>query len=91
MTFDTAGNLYVSDSFQGAVFRIANADACAPCVPSLVVRDPLLATAGFPPFGANGLAFNGDESALFVANTGDDRVLKARHDDACRSACSPRA
>ena len=39
-------------------------------------HDPLLATAGFPPFGANGLVFNGDESALFIANTGDDRVLK---------------
>ncbi len=33
-------------------------------------------TPGFPPFGANGLAFNKDETALFVANTGDDRVLK---------------
>jgi sugar lactone lactonase YvrE len=39
-------------------------------------HDPLLATPGFPPFGANGLAFNKDESALFIANTGDDRVLK---------------
>ena len=76
MTFDAAGNLYVSDSFQGAIFRIANADACSPCIASLVAHDPLLATAGFPPFGANGLAFNGDESALFIANTGDDRVLK---------------
>lgn len=76
MTFDAAGNLYVSDSFQGAIFRIANADACAPCIPALVKHDPLLATAGFPPFGANGLAFSGDDSALFIANTGDDRVLK---------------
>ena len=76
MTFDAAGNLYVSDSFQGAIFRIANADTCSPCIASLVAHDPLLATAGFPPFGANGLAFNGDESALFIANTGDDRVLK---------------
>src|SRR5204863_9915258 len=39
-------------------------------------HDPLLATPGFPPFGANGLAFNKDESALFIANTGDDRVLR---------------
>ena len=76
MTFDAAGNLYVSDSFQGAIFRIANADACSPCIASLVVHHPLLATAGFPPFGANGLAFSGDGNALFIANTGDDRVLK---------------
>src|ERR1700674_4316867 len=31
---------------------------------------------GFPPFGANGLALNADETALFIANTGDNRVLK---------------
>jgi DNA-binding beta-propeller fold protein YncE len=77
LTFDKAGNLYVSDSFQGAIFRIAKPDACAPsCVAQMWVQDPLLATAGFPPFGANGLVFNADESALFIANTGDDRVLK---------------
>lgn len=77
LTFDKAGNLYVSDSFQGAIFRIANPNACAPsCVAQIWAHDPLLATAGFPPFGANGLAFNADESALFIANTGDDRILK---------------
>jgi sugar lactone lactonase YvrE len=77
MAFDSAGHLYVSDSFQGAVFRIDNAATCAtPCPVTLVAQDPLLATAGFPPFGANGLALNDDESALYVANTGDDRVLR---------------
>jgi hypothetical protein len=30
----------------------------------------------FPPFGANGLAFNAAGTALFIANTGDDRILK---------------
>src|SRR6266545_8001625 len=30
MVFDHAGNLYVSDSFQGAIFRIDNAKTCAP-------------------------------------------------------------
>lgn len=77
LTFDRAGNLYVSDSFQGAIFRIDNPAACAPaCAATTVAHDPLLATAGFPPFGANGIAFNREESALFIANTGDDRVLK---------------
>lgn len=75
--FDRHGNLYVSDSFQGAIFRIDNPAACAPACPvTTVIHDPLLATTGFPPFGANGLAFNGDGTALFIANTGDDRVLK---------------
>ncbi len=77
LAFDRAGNLYVSDSFQGAIFRIENPASCAPgCAVTTVAHDPLLATAGFPPFGANGIALNRDESALFIANTGDDRVLK---------------
>jgi sugar lactone lactonase YvrE len=78
MVFDSNGTLYISDSFQGAVFKIANVAGCnvATCVVDTLSHDGLLATVGFPPFGANGLAFNADESVLFVANTGDDRVLK---------------
>jgi DNA-binding beta-propeller fold protein YncE len=77
MVFDAAGNLYVSDSFQGAIFRIDNARNCAPpCAVTTVSHDPLLATAGFPPFGANGLALNKDQTVLFIANTGDHRVLQ---------------
>ncbi len=76
MTFDSNGSLFVSDSFQGAVFKVADvADCSKTCPVETFSHDPLLATAGFPPFGANGLAFNSDESALFIANTGDDRVL----------------
>lgn len=75
MVFDRSGNLYVSDSFQGAIYRIDHAQNC-PCSRAVVAHDPLLATAGFPPFGANGLALGSDEQTLYVANTGDDRVLK---------------
>jgi DNA-binding beta-propeller fold protein YncE len=42
---------------------------------NVVKHDGLLATANFPPFGANGLALSADGNKLFVANTGDDRVL----------------
>lgn len=76
LVFDRARNLYVSDSFQGAIYRIENATRCAPCVPLVISRDPLLATAGALPFGANGLAFNADETALFVNNAGDGRLLR---------------
>src|SRR5262245_38313658 len=77
MEFDASGNLYVSDSFQGAIFRINSATTCAtPCPVVTVKHHELLATAGFPPFGANGLALNGAGTQLFIANTGDDRVLK---------------
>lgn len=71
------GDLFISDSFQGAIFKIENVATCpTPCPVATVIHDGLLATAGFPPFGANGLALNYSESKLFIANTGDDRVLK---------------
>jgi len=76
ITFDAAGDLYVSDSFGGNVFKI---DLPSGSV-SIFVNDELLKPAppphGFPPFGANGLAFSSDGATLFVANTADDRILK---------------
>jgi len=74
MVFDRAGNLYVSDSWQGAIFLVPPG-CSSPCIATTFKQDPLLATAGFPPFGANGLAFNADQSVMYIANTGDDRVL----------------
>jgi DNA-binding beta-propeller fold protein YncE len=77
LAFDQAGNIYVSDSFQGAIFKIpAGAPCVLPACPQVVSHDPLLATPGFPPFGANGLALNANESVLYIANTGDHRVLR---------------
>ena len=75
LTFDEAGNLYFSDSFQGAIFRIDDVASCSDCAPITVIQDGLLATTGFPPFGANGLALDKNETTLFIANTGDDRIL----------------
>jgi len=73
----TGGDLFVSDSFQGAIFKIASVHSCpGGCPVTTVKHDGLLATAGFPPFGANGLAVNGDDTMLYVANTGDDRILR---------------
>lgn len=72
IAFDHAGNVYISDSFQGVIWRTGpNGGAITPWVTS-----PLLATAGVPGFGANGLAFNNEETALFVANTGDDTIVR---------------
>lgn len=75
LVFDS-GDLLVSDSFQGEIFRIP-AGGCSgggsACVTS-VAKDAALATTGFPPFGANGLALRG--GALYVANTGNDTVLR---------------
>ena len=77
LTFDHHGNLYISDSFQGAIFRINNAPNARRLATVITVKhDGLLATAGFPPFGANGLALNRDGNQLYIANTGDDRILQ---------------
>ena len=78
LVFDRAGTLYVSDSFQGAIYRIADATTCRPCRVEVLARHPLLATTGALPFGANGLAFNADESILYINNAGDGRVLRWR-------------
>jgi sugar lactone lactonase YvrE len=72
LTFDRAGNVYVSDSFQGIIWRAGPTGGQA----TVWVDSDLLRTTGVPPFGANGLRFNKNHTALFVANTGDDRVIK---------------
>lgn len=75
--FDSQGDLYVSDSFQGAVFHLPEVASCSqPCHLETLVHDPLLSTSGFPSFGANGLALDEEEQHLYIANTGDDRILK---------------
>lgn len=77
MAFRSDGSLFVSDSFQGAIFQIEDVDACpGNCTVTTFGHDAQLATAGFPPFGANGIAFSPDEKSLFIANTGDDRILR---------------
>src|ERR1019366_3339952 len=72
LTFDSAGNVYVSDSFNGIVWKTGSGGG----VGTIWVQDPLLTTTGTPPFGANGLAFNRAGNALFVANTGNDTIVK---------------
>jgi len=72
LTFDSVGNVYVSDSFQGIVWRVGPNGGLA----TKWVDSPLLRTTGVPPFGANGLRFNNEATAMFVANTGDRTVIK---------------
>lgn len=76
IAFDGAGDLYVSDSFGGKIYKI---DFPAGTVAPFVAHESLKPAPpphGFPPFGANGLAFSSDGATLFVANTADDRILK---------------
>jgi len=72
LTFDSSGNVYVSDSFQGIIWKTGASGGPA----TAWVTDPLLLPNGIPPFGANGLALNSDGTILYIANTGDNRVLQ---------------
>jgi DNA-binding beta-propeller fold protein YncE len=72
LTFDGDGNVYVSDSFQATIWRTGPGGGA----PVAWATSPLLGTTGVPPFGANGLAFNKARTSLFVANTGNDTVVR---------------
>lgn len=78
---DRHGDLYVSDSFAGAIWKI-DPDGGGK---TLWFQDVKLTTKGMPAFGANGVAFDRNESFLYVANTGDSAILRiavARDGDA---------
>src|SRR2546426_3331107 len=74
ITFDAAGSLYVSDSFGGKVSKIVLPAGAVSTFLSHEMLKP--GSHGFPPFGANGLAFNAARTHLLIANTADDRILK---------------
>ncbi len=73
LTFDKDGNVYVSDSFQGIIWKC---DAVCGHAGTAWVTNSLLSTSGVPPFGANGLEFNNAGNTLFVANTGNDTIVQ---------------
>jgi sugar lactone lactonase YvrE len=69
---DEDGSLFVSDSFAGTITKVARDGSRS----AIWKQDALLTTKGFPPFGANGVAFDREQRFLYVANTGDSRVLR---------------
>lgn len=72
LTFDQQGNVYISDSFQGIIWKTGPGGGPAVAW----VTSPLLTTTGVPGFGANGVGFNKAFSSLFVANTGNDTIVQ---------------
>jgi sugar lactone lactonase YvrE len=74
LTFDKAGNGYVSDSFNGVIWKVPpHGGSFTPWS-----SDPLLGPgAGLtPPFGANGVEFNNEGTILFVANTAFHQIIQ---------------
>jgi sugar lactone lactonase YvrE len=84
ITFDGAGNIYVSDSFQGIIWRFSPMESGNACgqASAWVGPDPLLLPSnkkppqGVPPFGANGIEFNNAGDTMFVCNTAMDWIVK---------------
>src|SRR2546425_6829281 len=70
---DRHRNLYISDSFLGAIFRVSPDGAT-----TVWIQDPRLMPqpGGSPPFGANGLAFDRNEGFLYVATTSDSKIYR---------------
>ncbi len=77
---DLLGNLYVTDSFQGTITRLAQ-DGSHKTVWS---ADPLLAGnhAAALPIGANGIAFDLFFQNVYVSNTSNQRIIRfpVQHD-----------
>jgi sugar lactone lactonase YvrE len=84
LTFDKSGNVYISDSFQGVIWRTGRSGGTptawyAPTNPgqnNLLLPDPNKGEILSPPFGANGVEFNNEGTALFALNTAYNSIVK---------------
>jgi sugar lactone lactonase YvrE len=73
LTFDQSGNAYVSDSFNGVIWKVTHSGTVTSWS-----SGPLLApgTGLTPPFGANGVEFNNEHTILYVANTAEHQIIE---------------
>jgi SMP-30/Gluconolactonase/LRE-like region len=73
LTFDHSGNAYISDSFNGTIWKLTHSGTLTSWVSS-----PLLSpgTGLTPPFGANGVEFNNAGTMMYVANTAFHQIIQ---------------
>jgi sugar lactone lactonase YvrE len=84
LTFDKAGNVYVSDSFQGVIWKTHRNGGTptawySPTNPGqndLLLPDANPGEVLIPPFGANGIEFNNEGTALYVMNTAYHSIVQ---------------
>ena len=72
---DRHRNLFISDSFQGAIYKVAPDGSSN----QIWIQDPRLMPqpgGGGPPFGANGVAFDRNQQFLYVASTSDGKIYR---------------
>jgi sugar lactone lactonase YvrE len=73
LAFDKRGNLYVTDSATGTIWRITRAGAAAPWLQHELLEG-LGQVPGWPPIGANGIVYR--QGTLYVANTEKGLILR---------------
>lgn len=73
LTFDRSGNAYISDSFNGVIWKLTHSGTL-----TTWASNPLLGpgTGLTPPFGANGVEFNNDHTILYVADTAFHQIIQ---------------
>jgi sugar lactone lactonase YvrE len=78
LTFDSEGNVYASDSFQGVIWKTGPAGTGASGIPEAWASSALLGPGmGLtPPFGANGIEFNHAGTVMYVANTAWHQIIR---------------
>jgi SMP-30/Gluconolactonase/LRE-like region len=74
LTFDKLGNAYISDSFNGVIWKTGPNGG----TPAIWSNSALLGpgTGLTPPFGANGIEFNKAGTTAFVANTAFHQIIQ---------------
>ena len=75
LALDHSGSLYVSDSFQGKIWKVSPAGGVSVFSDSDLLRAHG-SIPGVPPAGANGIAFTRADKALLVGNTSDGTLVK---------------
>ena len=78
LTFDPAGNVYVSDSFLGVIWKTGPNGGTPTMFVNSQTLSPQAATGVIlvPPFGANGVEFNNEYTEMYVANTAYHSIVE---------------
>jgi sugar lactone lactonase YvrE len=74
LTFDPAGNGYVSDSFNGVIWQVPPHGGSYTAWSSGPLLGP--GTGLTPPFGANGVEFNNEHTMMYVADTAFHQIIQ---------------
>lgn len=74
LTFDPAGNGYVSDSFNGVIWQVPPHGGSYTAWSSGPTLSP--GTGLTPPFGANGVEFNNEHTVMYVADTAFHQIIQ---------------